>query len=58
MAMLVSAAPVSAHDGDHGNSFFSAIVHVLSDPYHLLLAMMAGGAFWLLRRVMQRRDRR
>ena len=56
-AAALSVQSASAHDGDHGSSLANVVVHLLTDPYHLIIAMAAAGAVFAIRRVLQRRKR-
>ena len=38
------AGPALAHPGSHHDSFPAIVAHLLTDPYHLALALCAGAA--------------
>ena len=53
--MLIAISAIStganAHAGHHEHSFFNAIQHMLTSPFHLLgIAAAVGVGVWLFRR--------
>lgn len=56
-ALLASALPAAAHDGDHSVSMIANIMHWLSSPTHSLLAVLGGLAGAVLMTYIARRKR-
>ena len=57
--LLATIAPAAlAHPGDHHEGWMATLVHLLTQPDHLALLLLAAGAGWAGARMLARRGDR